>query len=342
MADALSTLSDRGLRRLLGARTFLRGLDYEKRRVVEQVSIDADSASGKVKGSDPDPYEVTMRLGGEGITSRCTCPAFQKTNQHCKHVAALLITVRNQARARLPRRDPAPAPVPATTSQQNQINEQKSSRRRDRRRRPPAAPAITPIGTPQPAIIPDSTIRHTGIGAWLPPPGAAKTLNLEFRVHVRAGALTVTVLDTEARVPLLPSVALGWQALSPTPDRDALRVLARFESGNPRHPAVDIRGEDTAELLPLLRERRVLLEPALMQLRFADDVLRPRIDLEMVGGDTLVAKLTFERPGNGRRFSLANGGWFEGAPGWHIDTSEGIARAIDRRVSPAALKALFA
>jgi superfamily II DNA or RNA helicase len=150
--------------------------------------------------------------------------------------------------------------------------------------------------------------------------------------------LTVTVLDTDARVPLLPSVALGWQALSPTPDRDALRILARFESGNPRHPAVDIRGEDTSELLPVLRERRVLLEPALMQLRFAEDVLRPRIDLELVGGDTLVAKMSFERPGNGRRFPLGSGGWFEGAPGWHIDTSEGIARPIDRRVSPAALR----
>ncbi len=338
LADALTTLSDRGLRRLLGARTFLRGLDYEKRRVVEQVTVDGDSASGKVKGSDPDPYEVTMRLGGEGITSRCTCPAFQKTNQHCKHVAALLITVRNQARARLPRREPAPVPAPSPNPQQAQASESRNSRRRDRRRRPPASPAVVPAGAPQTAVVPDTTIRHTGIGAWLPPPGAIKTLHLEFRVHVRAGALTVTVLDTEARVPLLPSVALGWQALSPTPDRDALRILARFESGNPRHPAVNIRGEDTAELLPLLRDRRVLLEPALMQLRFAEDVLRPRIDLEMVGGDTLVAKLTFERPGNGRRFSLANGGWFEGAPGWHIDTSEGIARTIDRRVSPAALR----
>ena len=48
LADALSTLSDRGLRRLLGARTFLRGLDYEKRRVVEQVTVDNDSATGKV------------------------------------------------------------------------------------------------------------------------------------------------------------------------------------------------------------------------------------------------------------------------------------------------------
>jgi superfamily II DNA or RNA helicase len=342
LADALSTLSDRGLRRLLGARTFLRGLDYEKRRVVEQVSVENDSASGKVKGSDPDPYEVTMRLGGEGITSHCTCPAFQKTNQHCKHVAALLITVRNQARSRLPRREPTPAnpPNPPPAQPQQQPNaDQKGSRRRDRRRRPQSLPAVVATGgpTPQPTAS-DATIRHTGIGAWLAPPGATKTLNLEFRVHVRAGALTVTVLDTDARVPLLPSVALGWQALSPTPDRDALRILARFESGNPRHPAVDIRGEDTSELLPVLRERRVLLEPALMQLRFAEDVLRPRIDLELVGGDTLVAKMSFERPGNGRRFPLGSGGWFEGAPGWHIDTSEGIARPIDRRVSPAALR----
>lgn len=340
LADALSTLSDRGLRRLLGARTFLRGLDYEKRRVVEQVTVENDSASGKVKGSDPDPYEVTMRLGGEGITSHCTCPAFQKTNQHCKHVAALLITVRNQARSRLPRREPTPAtpPTPAAAPPQPSA-EQKGSRRRERRRRPQPLPTVVTGGgaAPQPTAS-DATVRHTGIGAWLAPPGATKTLNLEFRVHVRAGALTVTVLDTDARVPLLPSVALGWQALSPTPDRDALRILARSESGNPRHPAVDIRGEDTSELLPVLRDRRVLLEPALMQLRFSDDVLRPRIDLELVGGETLVAKMSFERPGNGRRFALGSGGWFEGAPGWHIDTSEGIARPIDRRVSPAALR----
>ena len=82
LADALSTLSDRGLRRLLGARTFLRGLDYEKRKVVEDVGVNEASAQGRVKGSDADPYEVTIRLGGEGITSNCTCPAFQKTGQH--------------------------------------------------------------------------------------------------------------------------------------------------------------------------------------------------------------------------------------------------------------------
>lgn len=338
IADALSTLSDRGLRRLLGARTFLRGLDYEKRKVVEGVSVNDTSATGKVKGSDPEPYEVAIHLGGEGITSNCTCPAFQKSNQHCKHVAALLITVRNRARAQLPRRDPqpqAPAPQPASANGQS-----KSSRRRERRRRAQNQTLAVPPGL-RPPPTPDASARPTGIGAWLSPENAARRLDLEFRVHVRQGGLTVTVLDVDARVPLLPSVALSWQSLAPTDDRAALRVLTRFESGNPRHPAVDIRGEDAAELMPLLKERRVLLEPALMQLRFADEPIRPRFDLEMVGSDTIVAKVTFERAGDGRRFQLTSGGWFEGAPGYHIDTNEGIARPIDHRVSPAALRRLL-
>ena len=100
ISDALSTLSDRGLRRLLGARTFLRGLDYARRRVVEDVQVSDASAQGRVKGSDSDPYTVRVDLTPEGIQSHCTCPAFAKGagQQHCKHVAALLITVRDQAR----------------------------------------------------------------------------------------------------------------------------------------------------------------------------------------------------------------------------------------------------
>ncbi|HVU01064.1 MAG TPA: SNF2-related protein [Polyangiaceae bacterium] len=339
IADALSTLSDRGLRRLLGARTFLRGLDYEKRRVVESVTIADSSATGRVKGSDPEPYETTIKLGGEGITSHCTCPAFAKTGQHCKHVAALLITVRNQARAQLPRREAHQPPPPPPQQAQQQPQESKASRRRDRRRRAQVQALAAPPGVAVPA--PDASARPTGIGAWLAPEGAVRRVNLEFRVHVRQGGLTVTVLDTDARMPLLPSVALTWQALAPTVDRDALRLLLRFESGNPRHPAVDIRGEDVADLLPMLSHSRVLLEPALMQLRFVDEPLRPKFELEMVGADTIVAKATFERGGNGRRFHLTSGGWYEGAPGWHIDTSEGIARPLDKRVSPAALKRLL-
>ncbi|WP_438010308.1 SNF2-related protein [Sorangium sp. So ce321] len=352
ISDALSTLSDRGLRRLLGARTFLRGLEYFRRRVVEDISIHETMASGTVRAADSEPYPVKVELSPDGIQSQCSCPAFQKAGQHCKHVAALLISIRDQARGAQPRREP---PIPALVPQTAHAGGDalKRVRRRDRRGRlaiTPPVPVSTVVGNHGPpgsavaaftAPVLDATAKQTGIGAWLPPEGVSGARRVEFRLHVRQGALTVTVLDAEARVPVLPSAALAWQALYPTPDRDALRLLARFESGNPRHPAVDIRGEDVAELLPLLEGQRVLLEPALMQLRFGEDSLRPRFDLETVGGDTIIVKASFERGNDKRRFSLLQGGWFEGWPGWHIDTQEGIARRIDKRVSAAAMRRLL-
>lgn len=344
ISDALSTLSDRGLRRLLGARTFLRGLDYARRRVVEEITIEEATAHGRVKGSDSDPYIVQVKLTPEGIQSHCTCPAFNKSGQHCKHVAALLISVRDQARGSQPRPQPPP-PAPSQPPAPSSSSSDAKLRRRDRRRRTVPSPTHgpPPRESREHGVLPpiDATAKPTGIGAWLPPPNVSAAKSVEFRIHARQQGLTVTVLDPEARQPLLPSHALHWQQLFPTADRDALRLLTRFESGNVRHPAVDVRSEDAAELLPLLQGRRVLLEPALMQLRFSDEPLRPRFDLEMVGGDTIVVKASFERPNDKRKFSLLQGGWYEGAPGWHIDTSEGIARPLDKRVSPAALRRLL-
>jgi superfamily II DNA or RNA helicase len=358
ISDALSTLSDRGLRRLLGARTFLRGLEYFRRRVVEDISLQETSASGIVRASDSEPYAVKVELTPDGIKSQCACPSFSKAGQHCKHVAALLISVRDQARSTQPRRqEPIAAPVlPQSAHAGGGGDPLKRVRRRDsttnNNRRPQGPPIPLPgnsssglgsPGSPGALAAPqrDATARPTGIGAWLPPDGFTNARRVEFRLHVRQGALTVTVLDADLRVPILPSHALQWQALFPTPDRDALRLLARFESGNPRHPAVDVRGEDVAELLPLLEGQRVLLEPALMQLRFGDDFLRPRFDLELIGGDTIIAKVSFERANDKRRFQLLHGGWFEGWPGWYIDTQEGIARRLDKRVSPAAMRRLI-
>jgi superfamily II DNA or RNA helicase len=369
ISDALSTLSDRGLRRLLGARTFLRGLEYFRRRVVEDITINEMTASGTVRASDSEPYPVLVELTPDGIKSQCNCPAYAKGGQHCKHVAALLISVRDQARGTQPRRDPPPAPMPALLPQTAHAGgggdaPSKRLRRRDRRGRvqpastmghmgsPPSAPhsqsssqssergesRMTTAFTAVPAQ--DATARQTGIGAWLPPEGSKGGGRVEFRLHVRLDGITVTVLDTEKRIPVLPSQVLNLQALFPTPDREALRLLARFESGNPRHPAVDLRGEDVADLLPLLEGQRVLLEPSLMQLRFGDEPLKPRFDLELVGGDTIIVKVSFERAGDKRRFSLLQGGWFEGWPSWQIDTQEGIARRIDKRVSPAAMRRL--
>ena len=356
ISDALSTLSDRGLRRLLGARTFLRGLEYFRRRVVEDVTVGEMSATGTVRAADADPYQVVVDLTPDGIQSSCSCPAFAKAGQHCKHVAALLIAVRDQARGSQPRPPPPPPPPPSAQLPQSAHAgggpDSKRQRRRDRRARASGSTMAAPSGlanlgppgstvAPTPSLHHDASAKSTGIGAWLPPDGMHGPRRLEFRIHVRQGALTVTVLDAEARTPVLPSTAMTWQTVFPTGERNALRLLARFESGNPRHPAVDVRGEDAAELMPLLEGQRVLLEPALMQLRFADEPLRPRFDLELVGGDTMIVKASFEKQGDRRRFSLLTGGWFEGWPGWHIDTQEGIARRIEKRVSVAALRRLL-
>src|SRR6185436_6375087 len=106
ISDQLSTLSDRGLRRLLGARTFLRGLEYFRRRAVEDITVHDSTASGTVRATDSEPFAVAVELTSAGIKSKCSCPAFAKGGQHCKHVAALLISVRDQARAQQPRHDP--------------------------------------------------------------------------------------------------------------------------------------------------------------------------------------------------------------------------------------------
>merc|ERR1711916_97483 len=45
--------------------------------------------------------------------------------------------------------------------------------------------------------------------------------------------------------------------------------------------------------------------------------------------------------GGSRRFPLSNGAWFEGTPGWHIDTTEGVARQVSEVVTPAWLQRLY-
>ena len=112
--DAVSTLNDRALRRLLGARAYLRGYDYVRRHAVDDIVVEDASARGHVRGTDAEPYRVGLHLTPNGFTSTCTCPAFASSNGgHCKHVAALLIALRDQARGAQPR--PAqPQPQPGT------------------------------------------------------------------------------------------------------------------------------------------------------------------------------------------------------------------------------------
>ncbi|MGH7282740.1 MAG: SNF2-related protein [Polyangiaceae bacterium] len=332
--------------------------------------VEDASAGGQVRGTEPVPYEVKLELTPTGFSSNCTCPAFSKIHGQCKHVAALFIALRDQARGtvRAPREtngraaiDAAAAGTPqerplggglggmgAHTSNPYGVAQhgggqhggemsggggRRSRRARARAMKLAAAGGVAPGGR-------SNGVVSTGVDAWLPEP-MPPVPKVEYRLQVRPGSLTVTVLDPNARTPLLPSALLMPQSEVPGQDREAIRLLARFENEGPRRVGIEVRGEDASDLLPLLKKSRVILEPQMMELRFGDEPLRPRFDLEMSQDGTQVkVSSSFYRPGDPRKFTTAQGAWFEGSPGWFVDPQEGVARPIERRVSPAAIKRL--
>lgn len=349
--EALSTLNDRALRRLLGARAFLRGYDYVRRHAVMDVVAEEASARGAIRGTDAaEPYAVKLQLTPTGFASECTCPAFPKINGHCKHVAALLIHLRDQVR---PKQRPPEAQqnqnngepqLPQTWSSDGMPGTGRRAKRRAARALKGGAPQQGGGGRPggRPGFgFAIGGGAAGGIDGWLPEPLPPAPKAIEYRVAARAGSLTVTMLDPDARTPLLPSALLASQAQHPTADRDAIRMLARLENEGPRRVGIEVRGEDASDLLPLLKGRRVILEPQMMELRFGDEALKPRFDLELSqDGAQVVVKSSFSRPGDPRKFTLNQGSWFEGSPGWHVDTQDGVARPIDRRVSPSSVRRL--
>jgi superfamily II DNA or RNA helicase len=348
--EALSTLNDRALRRLLGARAYLRGYDYVRRRAVEDIVVEDAGARGHVRGNDAEPYRVALQLTPAGFTSSCTCPAFASSNGgHCKHVAALLIALRDQARGAQQRLAQPPSNGVHFTVHGGTVHVAgvEGEGRRSKRARARAMKAAQHAALTARGFVGSSS----GVDAWLPEPLPPAPKHIEYRLQVKqvghgaggtGGALTITLLDPDARVPLLPSTLLVGQDQRPTADREAVRLLARFENQGPRRVGIDVRGEDASDLLPLLKGRRVIVEPQMMELRFGDEPLRPRFDLELSqDGAQILVRTTFQRQGDPRKFSMTSGAWFEGSPGWYVDAQEGWARPIDRRASPAAIRRLL-
>ncbi len=185
------------------------------------------------------------------------------------------------------------------------------------------------------------SVVSTGVDAWSKEPLPPSPKNIEYRVQVRPSLLVVTPQDSATRTPLSPQALLPHENEHPTQERDLLRFLSRFENGG-RRAGVEVRGEDVCDLLPLMKGKRVILEPQMMDLRFGDEPLRPKFDLDLSpDGRHVIVKSSFMRQGDPRKFTTATGGWFEGSPGWYIDLSDGVARPIDRRVAPSSIRRLL-
>jgi len=359
IAQHVGRMSDRAIQRLVGGNAFLRGRIYARRNAVSDLVIQGNSATCSVVVRADEPIAVQTELGGNGeIASQCGCQAWRGPTGHCKHVAALLVALRDRERppklkgaAPEPKAAEAvgaaavattPTPAPASPG---------GKRRRSRRRRRGTgadAPATTSsnskvellsvrqLGLAQNRQAP---VARDGLDAWLPqgevPP---RPCEFEYRLTVRAASLTVTpvLAGTRSAVPIADALA-AFNTV-PGSERGLMRALARHAPrGTPA--TAEVRGEDAAEVLSMLVGRNVLLEPASKDLRFTDERLKPRIELDLANNQSLRVRVVFES--GSRRFPLSSGAWFEGTPGWHIDTTEGVARPVTEAVTPAWLQRLY-
>jgi superfamily II DNA or RNA helicase len=353
---AIARMSERLLSRTVGMNAYQKGRGYARRGHVLESSIEGWAATGRVHGRAAEPYVVRVDVSELGtFTSACTCPAWRGPERHCKHVAALLVALRDRMK---PLREAAMQQ--AAQVAQAQHTREDSDRRKVKGRRSHRGEAEHPrevvvldrsgsrlVGSVTPAVSTLPTAPGTVVSGetrmnwqvWLPPTDPRRAPEFEYRLQLRPMAIAVTAFNAESRTAMTPDAALEALGPSMSPHRSILRVLSRNARGA-RQAAVELRGEDAAELLTLLRGRRVLIEPTLMELRFVDDPLIPKLELESAGASSVRAKVVFERKSDGRKYSGGQGLWFEGTPTWQVDTVQGIARTVADSVTPAWLERL--
>ena len=341
----VAKMSDRAIQRVVGGNAFLRGRLYARRKSVDELSAEDRTVKGQILVRSADePYRTEAVLGEDAkFTSQCTCPGWRGPTGHCKHVAAVLVALRDQYRPPKPKqpqqqksKKSQPVHVPQTVSVGG-----KRRRRRSRRRGGGGdqAAKIEVVGAQELGLEGQGDSRGA-LDAWLPPDALPKPLDFEYRLVVRPASITVTPVLAGTRQAVPVAEALAAFNMVPTDERPLLRALARHATrGKPA--TAEVRGEDAAELLSMLKGRRALLEPASMELRFVDEPLKPKIELDRANSESVRVRVVFSLDSNGRRFPLSNGAWFEGTPGYHIDITEGVARPVVETVTPAWLQRLY-
>jgi superfamily II DNA or RNA helicase len=358
IAQHLARFSDRAIQRVTGGNAFLRGRLYARRGHVHDLATRENEATCRVQVKQDTHYDPKLVLGAdEQWGSQCNCPGFRGPQAHCKHVAALMVALRDRERpprgakpAAMPVEpeheetvEPEPKPngkqeVVAHSPQTVSVGGKRRSRRR-RRRGGASEGAVEVVAAKERESSLPPEIRGGNLDAWLPPPAEqARLPELEFRMQVRSASIVVTPVLPGTRTPVpIADILAGFNAI-PTSQRPLVRSLARHTSRN-LPASAELRGEDAAEVLSMLRDRRVLLEPNSMELRFVEEPLRPRIELDQANAKAVRVRVVFES--GPRRFALSTGSWFEGTPGWHIDPVEGFARPVADIVTPAWLTRLY-
>jgi superfamily II DNA or RNA helicase len=351
----LVRMSERSLSRTVGMNAYQKGRGYARRGNVFDADVTNWMCFGRVHGRAVSPYDVKVDLQESGaFQSLCSCPAWRGPERHCKHVAALLVHLRDRLKHV---REQVIAQTPVTPPHREEERRGNKPRKKHRHEESSshsprevvvvdrAGPRVvsTHTGTAAATQSAGANIMpvelRTGWQTWLPTGDPKRAPDFEYRIQFRTMALGITAYTADTRTVMGPEQALD--ALGPfvSAHRPLLRTLARQTRGS-RQPTVEARGEDAAEILSLLRGRRALIEPTLMELRFVDDPLVPKMELELVASSSVRVRVVFERKSDNRRYNMSQGLWLEGQPGWHIETTQGLARPIAENVTPAWLERL--
>ncbi len=350
VAKKLASMSDRAIQRVTGGNAFLRGRLYARRKAVENLHEEENAVSGEISvRTAEEPYRTNVKYDstGDSWESSCTCPGWRGPTGHCKHVAAVMVALRDEVR---------PPRAKGSQQQQQQSKKKKKTepihvpgtvsvggkRRRSRRRRRSGGGAdVGALEIMSPRELQAQRGETRGpLDAWIPAEALDRPLEYEYRMTVRPASITVTPVLAGSRSAVPINDALSAFNMVSIDERPLFRALAR-NANRGQATTAELRGEDAAEVLEMLSDRRVLLEPASMELRFANEALKPRIELDPVNGDSLRVRVVFYLESNKRRFALSSGAWFEGTPGWQIDTTEGVARPLSELVTPAWLQRLY-
>jgi superfamily II DNA or RNA helicase len=347
VAKKLASMSDRAIQRVTGGNAFLRGRLYARRKAVDNLTEEETSASGEISVRTADePYSTSVTYDEEGDTwqSSCTCPGWRGPTGHCKHVAAVMVALRDEVR---PPRAKQPQPQPKKKKKKSEpfhipgTVSAGGKRRRSRRRRRSGGGDSGALDVLSPRELQAGRGESRGpMDAWLPPDAMARPLDFEYRMTVRPASITVTPVLSGSRSAVPIGEALSAFNMVSIDERPLFRALAR-NANRGQATTAELRGEDAAEVLEMLSDRRVLLEPASMELRFSNEALKPKIELDPANGNSVRVRVVFGLESNGRRFALSSGAWFEGTPGWQIDTTEGVARPVSELVTPAWLQRLY-
>jgi len=211
---------------------------------------------GEVAGSAGEGYETSVGLNADGsVNSRCSCPAWGEYGPHCKHAVALAHADRAESLG-----PPRPAELPQ-------------------------AAEVVPL----PALA--KLESWLGVSAAGEPSFVYRLAPAHPRASGRSWLFDVRRRDGKDGGPLSVKRFLsGGTRLSP-PDERIFGELARHESRF--DGKFVLSDDDVADLLPLLRTRRVVYRGTALQ--FSAEPARPQIHLSSTPGGAR-AKIEFQLP----------------------------------------------